>query len=194
MLLAKGRVQVLLFEHLMRLAPTGSTEKEVLEVLLQFAYLVQGCWVATSSLRYNGDICKVRDYFILQFNKNRLVRHEQLEELKLPKETIREVSVSLVVQRPAVGGWEFQEVTNRSFMKNHQNIVKEQSQRWSENEEGIRKEAFSFKIVNKDNLKSTESSSQHSNTIATSSRKGSVKTDMNCTAQGVKPAQFIDGG
>lgn len=194
MLLSKGRVQVLQFEHLMRLAPTGSTEEEVLEVLQQFAYLVQGCWVAASSLRYNGDICKVRDYILLLFNKNRLVRHEQLEELKLSKETIREVLVSLAVQRPAAGGWEFQEATDRSFMKNHQNIVKEQSQRWSENEEGIKKAAFSVKIVTKDNMKSTESSSQHSNTFATDSRKGSVTTDMNGTAQGVKPAQVIDGG
>lgn len=194
MLLSKGRVQVLQFEHLMRLAPTGSTEEEVLEILQQFAYLVQGCWVAASSLRYNGDICKVRDYILLLFNKNRLVRHEQLEELKLPKETIREVLVSLAVQRPAAGGWEFLEATDRSFMKNHQNIVKEQSQRWSENEEGIKKAAFSVKIVTKDNMKSTESSSQHSNTFATDSRKGSVTTDMNGTAQGVKPAQGIDGG
>lgn len=43
-------------------------------------------------------------------------------------------------------------------------------------------------------MKSTESSSQHSNTFATDSRKGSVTTDMNGTAQGVKPAQVIDGG
>jgi hypothetical protein len=53
------------------------------------------------------------------------------------------------------------------------------------NEEGIKKATFSVKIKNKDNLKFTESLSQHSNTFAYDNAKGSVKMDMNGTVQGV---------
>ncbi|XP_057858301.2 uncharacterized protein LOC131067349 [Cryptomeria japonica] len=192
-LLSKGRVQVLQFERLMRLAPAGSTEQEVLDVLQQYALLVQGCWVPASPLRYNGEICKVRDYILLLFNKNRLVRYEQLEELKVPKETLREVLVSLAIQRPATGGWEFQESTDRSFIKSHQNIVKEQNQRWSENEDGIRNAALNVAIRNKDKLKSADVSLQNSDKGVTGSM-GSMKPSMNGAQQGIKSAKVADCG
>eukprot|EP01018_Ginkgo_biloba_P006541 Gb_35421 [translate_table: standard] len=192
-LLSKGRVQVLQFERLMRLAPVGSTEQEVLEVLQQYAHLVQGCWVAASFLRYNKAICIIRDYILLLFSKNRLVHHEQLQELKVPKEMIREVLVSLAVQRPAAGGWEFQETTDRSFIKSHHTFVKDQMQRWAEHEEGIRAEALSLKVGSKDNLESTEISLQHSSKDVTASVKGLMKPSMNGTAQGTKSVQVVDG-
>ncbi|KAH9305597.1 hypothetical protein KI387_010001, partial [Taxus chinensis] len=190
-LLSKGRVQVLQFERLMRLAPAGSTEQEVLNILQLYALLVQGCWVPASPLRYSGEICKVRDYILLLFNKNRLVRHEQLEELKLPKEILREVLVSLAIQRPAAGGWEFLESTDRSFIKSHQNIVKEQNQKWSENEDGIRNAALDVALGNKDKLKSAEISLQNSNK-GSSGSIGPMKSNMNGAVQGTKSAKAVD--
>ncbi|KAH7420883.1 hypothetical protein KP509_13G028000 [Ceratopteris richardii] len=145
-LLSKGRVQVLQFERLMKLAPAGCSEEEVLSVLEDMAHLVQGCWVAASSLRYSGEICILRDYLLLLFTKNRVIRHDQLEELKVPKEMIKEVLLPLAVQRPAEGGWEFQESTDRSFMKRHQVVVKEQMQKWAESEEPIRLAALGLCI------------------------------------------------
>ncbi|KAI5076306.1 hypothetical protein GOP47_0008371 [Adiantum capillus-veneris] len=145
-LLSKGRVQVLQFERLMKLAPAGCSEEEVLSVLEDMAHLVQGCWVAASSLRYSGQICILRDYMLSLFTKNRVIRHDQLEELKVPKEMIREVLLPLAVQRPAEGGWEFQESTDRSFLKRHQIVAKEQMQRWAENDEQIKLAALGLKI------------------------------------------------
>eukprot|EP00250_Pteridium_aquilinum_P012057 c20483_g1_i1 orf=65-2383(+) len=147
-LLSKGRVHVLQFERLMKLAPTGCTEEEVLSVLEDMAHLVQGCWVAASSLRYSGQICILRDYMLSLFTKNRVIRHDQLEELQVPKEMIREVLLPLAVQRPAEGGWEFQESTDRSFLKRHQAVGKEQMQRWTENEEQIKLAALGLRIGN----------------------------------------------
>lgn len=139
-------MHVLQFERLMKLAPAGCTEEEVLSVLEDMAHLVQGCWVAASSLRYSGQICILRDYMLSLFTKSRVIRHDQLEELQVPKETIREVLLPLAVQRPAEGGWEFQESTDRSFLKRHQAVGKGQMQRWTENEEQIKLAALALRI------------------------------------------------
>lgn len=145
-LLSKGRVHVLQFERLMKLAPAGCTEEEVLSVLEDMAHLVQGCWVAASSLRYSGQICILRDYILSLFTKSRVIRHDQLEELQVPKEIIREVLLPLAVQRPAEGGWEFQESTDRSFLKRHHAVGREQMQRWTENEDQIKLAALALRI------------------------------------------------
>lgn len=145
-LLSKGRVHVLQFERLMKLAPSGCTEQEVLSVLQDMAHLVQGCWVAASALRCSGHICIVRDYILSLFTKNRVILHHQLEDLHVPREMIREVLLPLAVQRPAAGGWEFQESTDRSFIKRHHAVVKEQLQKWTENEDKIKDAALSLRI------------------------------------------------
>jgi DNA-directed RNA polymerase-3 subunit RPC5 len=103
----QGRVQVLQFERLMKLAPMGCTEAEVLDVLQQKALLVQGCWVAASFIRYEQPLSIIRDYILSLFNKNRVVLHEQLEDLPISKEALREIMLSLAVLRSNVG-WEFQ--------------------------------------------------------------------------------------
>ncbi|CAK9209591.1 unnamed protein product [Sphagnum troendelagicum] len=136
-LLSKGRVQVLQFERLMKLAPMGCTEAEVLDVLQQKALLVQGCWVAASFIRYEQPLSIIRDYILSLFNKNRVVLHEQLEDLPISKEALREIMLSLAVQRSNVG-WEFQESTDRSFIKKHQGVAKAQANQWVESAEGIR--------------------------------------------------------
>lgn len=69
----------------MKVAPEGCTERAVLAVLQQKALLVQGCWVAASSLRYGAGnpTCIVRDYILLRFTKNRVIQKEDLEHLKV---------------------------------------------------------------------------------------------------------------
>ncbi|CAK9210816.1 unnamed protein product [Sphagnum troendelagicum] len=143
-LLSKGRVQVLQFERLMKLAPMGCTEAEVLDVLQQKALLVQGCWVAASFIRYEQPLSIIRDYILSLFNKNRVVLHEQLEDLPISKEALREIMLSLAVQRSNVG-WEFQESTDRSFIKKHQGVAKAQANQWVESAEGIREAILELK-------------------------------------------------
>jgi len=143
-LLSKGRVQVLQFERLMKLAPMGCTEAEVLDVLQQKALLVQGCWVAASFIRYEQPLSIIRDYILSLFNKNRVVLHEHLEDLPISKEALREIMLSLAVQRSNVG-WEFQESTDRSFIKKHQGVAKAQANQWVESAEGIREAILELK-------------------------------------------------
>lgn len=147
-------MHVLQFDRLMKLAPPGCSEQEVLDVLKGIALLVQGCWVAPSVLRYSGPITVVRDYILLLFTKSRVVRHQELDELKVPKEMLREVLVSLAVQRGAAAGWEFQESTDKSFLKRHQTVAKEKAQQWAANEAAIKAHAMNLNISSMDEVKS----------------------------------------
>ncbi|KAG6549694.1 hypothetical protein Mapa_008674 [Marchantia paleacea] len=147
LLLSKGRVHVLPFERLMKLAPDDCTEQEVLNVLQEKAVLVQGCWVAASSLRYSKPVTIVRDYLLCLFTKNRVVQHSQLEELRISKEILREILLSFAIQRGVTASWEFQESTDRSFIKRHQTVVKEQAQRWAEVENHLRETVMSLELT-----------------------------------------------
>ncbi|CAM6101262.1 unnamed protein product [Calypogeia fissa] len=138
LLLSKGRVHVLQFERLMKLAPHDCTEQEVLAVLQEKAVLVQGCWVVASNLRYSKPVTIIRDYLLLLFTKSRVVQHSQLENLRISKDILREILLSFAVQSGVTASWEFQESTDRSFIKRHQVVVKEQAQRWAEVEGHLR--------------------------------------------------------
>lgn len=133
----KGLKQVLQFERVMKMAPAGCSEEEVLAELVNSAVLVQGCWVCASHIRH--EYCQTRpqrDYILLLFSRNRVVKHEQLRGLTLSKEGLRDLMVPLAVQRAGVG-WEFKEDTDKSFIKKHQVVVKQQTTQWANSEAGI---------------------------------------------------------
>eukprot|EP00850_Spirogloea_muscicola_P010651 SM000063S20041 [mRNA] locus=s63:444754:450477:- [translate_table: standard] len=139
MLLSKGQMQVLQFERLMKLAPAGAAEADVLRVLRRAAVLVQGCWVASSELRYtHADARAARDFVLLLFVHSRVIEREQLDELKVPKELLREILAAVSVQRGSAAGWEFLESTDRAFLKRHQDVAREQAARWERAEGGLR--------------------------------------------------------
>lgn len=129
---------MLQFERLMKLAPHDCTEQEVLIVLQEKAVLVQGCWVVASNLRYSKPVTIIRDYLLLLFTKSRIVQHSQLEDLRISKDILREILLSFAVQSGVTASWEFQESTDRSFIKRHQGVVKEQAHRWAEVEVHLR--------------------------------------------------------
>ena len=91
----------------MKLAPKESSELDVLEVITSFASLVQGRWVANSDLRYKAPMTLFRDYILLLFSKNQVIKHEQLRGLPISKEQLREIMAPIAVQRGGVS-WEFQ--------------------------------------------------------------------------------------
>ena len=89
------------------MAPAGCSEEELLAELVNSANLVQGCWVCASHVRPQyRPIRAQRDYILLLFSRNRVVKYEQLRGLPLNKETLRDLMVPLAVQRAGVG-WEF---------------------------------------------------------------------------------------
>eukprot|EP00850_Spirogloea_muscicola_P006816 SM000033S12337 [mRNA] locus=s33:190904:195665:- [translate_table: standard] len=139
MLLSKGQTQVLQLERLMKLAPAGAAEADVLRILRRAAVLVQGCWVASSELRYaHADARAARDFVLLLFAHSRVIEREQLDELKVPKELLREILAAVSVQRGSAAGWEFLESTDRAFLKRHQDVAREQAARWERAEGGLR--------------------------------------------------------
>lgn len=97
------------------MAPPGCSEEELLAELVTSAVLVQGCWVCASHVRLEyRQIRAVRDYILLLFSRNRVVKHEQLRGLSLNKENLRDLMVPLAVQRANVG-WEFK-------VRNHMDV------------------------------------------------------------------------
>jgi hypothetical protein len=64
----QGLKQVLQFERVMKMAPAGCSEEEVLAELVNSAVLVQGCWVCASHIRH--EYCQTRpqrDYILFLF-------------------------------------------------------------------------------------------------------------------------------
>ncbi|GBG90570.1 hypothetical protein CBR_g50913 [Chara braunii] len=146
-LLSKGQTHILQFDRLMKLAPHGSSELQLLEVVQRKAMLVQGCWVAASYLRYNRVVATIRDYILLLFTKNRIVTRDMLEPLNVSKEILREILSHLAVQRGPGMGWEFHEDTDKHFIRKHGGIVKEQAGLWEISEANITKAALSIRIT-----------------------------------------------
>jgi len=81
----QARTHIFQFERVMKVAPEGCSERAVLAVLQQKALLVQGSWVAASSLRYRAGnpTCVARDYILLRFTKHRVIQNKDLEHLQV---------------------------------------------------------------------------------------------------------------
>ncbi|XP_077245617.1 SIN-like family protein [Tasmannia lanceolata] len=126
------------FDALMHLAPADSKE-DVLKVLQQHAVLIQGLWVAKSSLRCSGvtgNTALARDYILLLFSKSRFIHQNQIKFSKFRHEILEPVLSPLAVERPDCRDWKFRD-TDDSFIKGHPDIVKEQEQAWSRREKLI---------------------------------------------------------
>ncbi|KAL4184351.1 hypothetical protein AMTRI_Chr10g225170 [Amborella trichopoda] len=132
LLLSKGQNEILPFEILMRHAPVGLTEQEVLKVLQKHAHLVQGYWVPKSPLRYEAEYCKVRDYILLLFHKERVIQHDEVKGLLSWKtEIFEKVMNPLGSRNRELKRWEFKLPTQKSFLQSHENVVEDQSRLWS---------------------------------------------------------------
>ncbi|XP_020257102.1 DNA-directed RNA polymerase III subunit RPC5 isoform X2 [Asparagus officinalis] len=119
--------QVNRFSALLHLAPTNSVE-DVLKVLKLYAHLVQGLWVAKSSLVYIGVEASARDYILSLFAKNCVIRYDT--EKRLPP-LVQQILGRIAVHRPSLNDWKFKEPTDLSFIKCYPDIVKEQEQAWA---------------------------------------------------------------
>ncbi|CAI5466402.1 unnamed protein product [Closterium sp. Yama58-4] len=83
-LLSRAKTHIFQFGRLMNLLPAGTQEQQVLALLQHKALLVQGCWVAPSSMRCPvGPTCVLRDLLLLLFTKHRVIRQEHVSHLKV---------------------------------------------------------------------------------------------------------------
>ncbi|CAI5486119.1 unnamed protein product [Closterium sp. Naga37s-1] len=137
-LLSRAKTHIFQFDRLMNLLPAGTQQQQVLALLQHKALLVQGCWVAPSSMRCPvGPTCVLRDLLLLLFTKHRVIRPEHVAHLKVPKELLRELLLSIGIARGPNTGWEFAEPTDQAFLDSHPAIAKEQLRRWMAAEPAI---------------------------------------------------------
>lgn len=121
------------FQALMHLAP-ASFEEDVLKYLKEFAVLVQGLWVAKSSLLGLDRIQQLaRDYILFLFTQNQIISNRKLKQsVKIPYENLKNALLSLAVKRTAFDDWKFKEPADELFKKKYPHVLKEQERVWSD--------------------------------------------------------------
>ncbi|KAL7603040.1 hypothetical protein Lser_V15G19743 [Lactuca serriola] len=126
-MLSEGRpLQFNTFKHI---APDSSVE-DIFKVLQSHAQLVQGLWVSKCKLKYDEDGRKnvlIRDYMMLLFSKNPIVRDTQLPEAP---EKMKDILHKFASRRECFKDWKFKELRDDLFIKEYPNIVEEQKKIW----------------------------------------------------------------
>jgi DNA-directed RNA polymerase-3 subunit RPC5 len=126
------------FNALKHIAP--ESDSDVLSVLQKFAHVIQGLWVPKSGLIYAKEQSKeilARDYILLLFSKSSVISNTQLPQKPELLKYMKEVLKILAVERPSLADWKFKEPCDVSFIKLHQDLVKEQQQSWDRKETQI---------------------------------------------------------
>nr|KAJ0210849.1 hypothetical protein LSAT_V11C400216090 [Lactuca sativa] len=126
-MLSEGRpLQFNTFKHI---APDSNVE-DIFKVLQSHAQLVQGLWVSKCKLKYDEDGGKnvlIRDYMMLLFSKNPIVRDTQLPEAP---EKMKDILHKFASRRECFKDWKFKELRDDLFIKEYPNIVEEQKKIW----------------------------------------------------------------
>ncbi|CAA6668688.1 unnamed protein product [Spirodela intermedia] len=125
--------QVHRFDALMHLAPSESPDA-ALRIIQQYAVLVQGLWIAKTSLLLDGRQALVRDYILFLFTKKNTIPISKVKEINLSMEDMKPILSSLAFERSICNDWKFKEPTDLSFIKRFPDIVNIQESFWSPNE------------------------------------------------------------
>lgn len=122
----------------MHFAPNDTVE-DVTGVLHKNGLLVQGLWAPRSPLLFNNDKikCLARDYVLLSFSKNSVVKFQHLSVSPKLRDHIKCFLNIFAVERPDFKDWKFRQQTDLSFIKEHPNIVIKQEQVWAAAEKQI---------------------------------------------------------
>ncbi|KAL5704535.1 hypothetical protein ACHQM5_022946 [Ranunculus cassubicifolius] len=120
--------QVNRFSTLKHLAPDHSDE-DVINILQICACLVQGLWIArTSLLKLKRAEGIARDYLLLLFKNNDVVNRQQLDEYNLYKEAEPYLK-EFAVQKPSKKDWTMKEPRDTSFISGYPHIVEDQKKK-----------------------------------------------------------------
>ncbi|XP_022870607.1 DNA-directed RNA polymerase III subunit RPC5-like [Olea europaea var. sylvestris] len=175
------------YDALKHLAPDESVE-EVLEVLQEYARLVQGLWVPKSSLVYGTDSgieVLARDYVLLLFSKNPLVNNSQIPQRPQLAKAMKDVLNVLAVERPSFSDWKLRELPDRRFLKLNPTVAKQQEEEWESLEKKINDLLFGgrsgpgAKTYSKSNVINNPATSMSSSRVALKTPNGaSSRTPM----------------
>ncbi|GAA0185231.1 DNA-directed RNA polymerase [Lithospermum erythrorhizon] len=125
------------FDTLRHLALEESDE-EILRVIVKYARLVQGNFIAKSSLVYGKDIgpdVVARDNVLAKFRKNIVFSFSQLPQRPDLKKATKDVLK--VFARPSDSDWKFNTPRDMTFLKAHPRIEEQQEEAWIKLEEQI---------------------------------------------------------
>lgn len=130
------------FDALKNFAPEASVE-DTLGVLCRHARLVQGLWVPKSSLLYGQGIeVLAREYVLLLFSKDPIIRDSELPRHPQLLKAVRDALSTLAIYRLTLSDWKFKEPPDVSFIKLYPNIVNKEEQAWADREKPIRDSIF----------------------------------------------------
>ncbi|KAF5205312.1 Dna-directed rna polymerase iii subunit rpc5 [Thalictrum thalictroides] len=123
------------YNYLKHLAPDDSNE-DVLELLLRHALLVQGLWVARTSVfktQLTGHEPLARDYMLLLFKKDIVITHKQLDEYRHPEgfnQALQKCLNLFAVHRPSFNDWKLKKPKDESFIRSYPDIERKQEKDW----------------------------------------------------------------
>lgn len=117
----------------------SESEEDVLVLVKKLCCLVQGLWVAKSSLlKLEGVEALVRDYALYLFSENRKISFDKMPTKMKLKSAMEDVLKVFAVRRQDLKYWKFKEPIDLSFVQKHPNIVDEQDQAWKARGEKLR--------------------------------------------------------
>lgn len=126
------------FDTLKYLAPDDPIEK-VLAVLQDLAVLVQGLWVPRTTRGAEGPNALARDYVLLLFSKDVIIKDEQLPKSLSPVlvKAMKDVLHGFATYRSKLKDWKLKELPDLNFIRLYPDVVKKQQELWDIREKNI---------------------------------------------------------
>ena len=142
-LFAKGQKSCLKYHRIRQFITEDISEETIIRLIQDCAYLVQGNWVAKSTLRCNNDVTyeNMRDAALFQFARSRRVKPELVSSclkrngqndpalVKMRRDVMTELSLPRGYGSNAEG-WEFIENTDQSFIDDFPDVVQKEMESW----------------------------------------------------------------
>lgn len=143
-LFAKGQKSVMKYSRIRQFVTEDIEPERLIEVIQDSAHLVQGNWVAKSTLRCGGNVTweNMRDSALFQFARERNVKPELVSDClkrnsskadptlaKMRREVLAEFS-SARGYGSAADGFEFNETTDEQFLAEFPEVAQREMESW----------------------------------------------------------------
>jgi DNA-directed RNA polymerase-3 subunit RPC5 len=142
-LFAKGQKSCMRYSRIRQFISEAIDTEQLIRIIQDSAHLVQGNWVAKSTLRCNGDVTweNMRDSALFQFARTRYVKPELVSDclkrngqndpslVKLRRDIMTEFSSPRGYGSNAEG-WEFSEPTDEAFLADFPDVAQREMESW----------------------------------------------------------------
>ena len=142
-LFAMGQKSCMKFSRIRQFVTEPVALEQLIRVIQDSAHLVQGVWVAKSTLRCDGDVTweNMRDSALFQFARTRNVKPELVSPctkrngqndsalVKMRRDILAELSAPRGYGSTA-DGWEFNDLTDESFLAEFPDVAEREMESW----------------------------------------------------------------